>query len=259
MRNALFVGLVLLVGAGLLSGCSSAPPPTNTPVIPPAPTTVSLGISLLPSGALPPTPVLPTVAPTATTAPPTVPPTVAPTTAVPPTEPSTATVVATAKPAAGTPTKATNQTVANTKTPTPVPPTRAPSATPLPIASPTVAAGTFVTNLRISPDPPLRGQDLSFYVTFQTDVPTEFRAVVYIYSFDSPNKATGQTDEKWRVMIPAGTTELQALGTWQLRLGGGCENFFARVSYIDEENKKHTLTRPDGSAFEPPITICPPQ
>ncbi|MGB8648230.1 MAG: hypothetical protein WCF84_23535 [Anaerolineae bacterium] len=247
----LLLGLVLLVTA-----CSSAPAPTSTPVIPPAPTTVALGGPPAPGNPRATIPAAPTAAPTATAIPPTTAATATPT--VPPTQPNTPTTAPTPTTGAGSPTRAPATPAPSTNTPTQAPPTLAPivpTATPPP--SPTVVAGMFVTSLRIAPDPPLRGQNLSFFATIQNDTQQDIRWVVYIYRADTPNKPTGQTAIGANT-IPIGAAEQQALGTWKLQLGGPCDYFFARVAWINFENKPIWFTTPDGKVFEKGFTICPP-
>ncbi len=209
-----------MVALILVATAASACSATPTP-LPPSPTP------------LPSPTALPTLAPTAV---PTV--TLAPTPTLLPTVPPP-----------GTPTRAGNVPTA----------TRVPTRAAIATATP-AQAGLFVTNLRIAPEPPVRGVDLEFYPTFLNNTGTvqNKRWVVYLYRTDTPNRSTGETP-RTNTGIPPSTSEQKTTVGWKLGGGGPCEYFFARVAYIDEqENKPVFFTQPNGKVFERPLTICPP-
>jgi hypothetical protein len=117
----------------------------------------------------------------------------------------------------------------------------------------------YVTNLRIDPNPPVRGAELNFYATFANTASTIYnpRWVVYIYKADTPNRTYGETSIL-QSTIAGGTGEIKALGFWKLPLGGPCDYFFARVASLDVNNKPVMYTSPDGAVFEKGFTVCPP-
>ncbi|MBI5305151.1 MAG: hypothetical protein HY868_23670 [Chloroflexi bacterium] len=201
--------------------------------------------SALAACAATPTPVPPT--PTSRPSP-TAPPTLPPTPEPPATLAPTPTLLPTA-PIAASPTRAGVVATATRAS------TRAPTITP-----PPAQAGLFVNNLRIAPDPPVRGTDLEFYPTFinNTNVVQNKRWIVYIYRSETPNRSTGETP-RTNTNIPQGVSEQKTTVGWKLGVGGPCEYFFARVAYIDEqENKPVFFTQPNGKVFEKPFTLCPP-
>jgi hypothetical protein len=137
--------------------------------------------------------------------------------------------------------------------PTLVPPTAGPTAIP-----PTPQPGLFVTDLRIQPAP-VRGFDLTFFPTFintKGDVMT-FKWRVFIYKADNLNTSYSETSYL-TTGFPANPGEVKSDGTWKLTLGGPCENFIARVGWLDSENKIQFFMKPDGKTFEKPFAVCPP-
>lgn len=105
----------------------------------------------------------------------------------------------------------------------------------------------------------MRGADLSFYVTFLNTAGTVYNPkwLVYIYKADTPNRSYSETTAL-QISIPAGANEFKSLGNWKLGLGGLCDYFFARVGFLDANNKPVMYTSPDGSVFEKGFTVCPP-
>lgn len=182
----------------------------------------------------------PLVLPTATVIPPTF--TVAPT-LPPPTATTTVVVIQ--------PTSAVSETPA-TATPTAL-------ATLLPTPPPAFPPGLYVSNLRIEPSPPVRGADLNFYVTFLNTAGSVYnpRWLVYIFRADTPNRSYSETTVL-QSSIPAGTNEVKSLGSWKLGLGGPCDYFFARVGFLDINNRPVMYTQSDGTIFEKGFTVCPP-
>jgi len=157
--------------------------------------------------------------------------------------------------------------VTETTAPTLPPPTVAPPSATLPPNTPTLALtpaptippGLYVTNLRIDPNPPPRGTDLTFYATFlnTTDVVQNYKWIVYIYRPDNPNRSFSETT-RTETGIPVGSNESKSLGSWKIPLGGPCEYFFARVAFFDQENKAHPFARPDGQVYQKDFPVCPP-
>lgn len=140
-----------------------------------------------------------------------------------------------------------------------LPPTNIPtivsSQTPTP--PPTVKPGLYVTNLRIDPNPPLRGVDLFFYPSFlnATGTVQNFRWLVYIYRAGNLTTSFSETTAGL-FAIPTGNSTLKSIGSWKIALGGPCENFVARVAWFDENNKAINFTKPDGQVFEHAFTVC---
>jgi hypothetical protein len=173
-----------------------------------------------------------------------------PTTPLPTKPPAAPTVMLPTETSAPTPTLATVAAPTNT-------PTLTPSITPSP--APTLPPGLFVTGLRIEPNPPTRGTDLTFYATFAntTGAVQNYKWLVYIYKTDTPNRSFSETSAL-QSAIPTGTNELKSLGAWKLSLGGPCDYFFARVARLDQDNKPVMFTRPDGQVYEKGFTVCAP-
>jgi hypothetical protein len=149
-------------------------------------------------------------------------------------------------------------------------PTLAPSTapqTPIAAVSPSAAPtnptagfppGVYVTELRTDPNPPNRTAQLTFYVTFANSMgsPQNYRWIVYIYRFDAPTRSTGETTQT-QVLIPNGSSEQKSDGFWRLGPGSQCENFFARVAWLDQDKRATNFSRPDGKVFEKNLTLCP--
>lgn len=125
-------------------------------------------------------------------------------------------------------------------------------------AIPTPPPGLFVTDLRIQPAP-VRGTPLIFFPKFTNTLGTQmtFRWRVYIYRASDLSRSYSETTFQ---LTNFSTTpgEVQSLGSWLLPLGGLCENFVARVGWLDAENRVQFFMQPDGRTFEKPFTVCPP-
>ena len=135
-------------------------------------------------------------------------------------------------------------------------PTATSTATATP--TPTVAPGLYVTNLRLEPSAPKRREDVGFYVTYlnATGADQNYRWLVYIYRPDNSRHAFGETPKNVTT-IPTGSIEQKAQGTWKLTGGGDCENFIARVAWIDANNQSISFSTSDGRVFEFPFSVCP--
>jgi hypothetical protein len=114
----------------------------------------------------------------------------------------------------------------------------------------------YVTALRLEPSPPLRGQDIGFYPTFlnATGATQTYRWRVYIYRPDNFRNSFGETSVG-QTTIPVDTSEQKAFGTWKVT-GGGCEDFVARVGWIDTDNRITHFAMPDGQLFEYRFPMC---
>jgi hypothetical protein len=134
-----------------------------------------------------------------------------------------------------------------------------PPAPPSPtVPPPTPRAGLFVTDLRIQPAP-VRGTPLTFFPRFVNTLGTTmtFTWRVYIYRANDLSRSYADTTFT-QTHFSATPGEVQSLGSWTLPLGGPCENFVARVGWLDAENKVQFFMQPDGKIFEKPFTVCPP-
>ncbi len=137
--------------------------------------------------------------------------------------------------------------------PTAVPATPAPTAVP-----PTPGPGLYINNLRLSPAQPAFSQDITFYATYAntTNAVQNYNWRVYIYRADtvthSDNETTGlQTG------FPVGTGEVQSQGTYSYGATGfPCEYFFARVGWLDPNNKITFFTASDGRIYQKGFSIC---
>lgn len=224
LRWVVFV-LALMGLVSLTVACASAP--TATPALP-----TRTRVPTLP----------PLVLPTATVIPPTF--TTAPT-LPPPTATATVVVI--------------QPTLAISETQPTSTPTLLPTLPPLPTPTPAFPPGLYVSNLRIEPNPPVRGTDLNFFVTFSNTAGSVYNPkwLVYIYRADTPNRSYSETTAL-QSAISAGTIEIKSLGSWKLGLGGPCDYFFARVGFLDINNRPVMYTQPDGTVFEKGFTVCPP-
>ncbi len=131
--------------------------------------------------------------------------------------------------------------------------------TPIPlIPSPTISPGVYVTSLRLEPPSPKRREDVGFYPTFLNTTSSEqgYRWLVYIYRSDNMKHSFGETP-KSTPPFPIGAVELRASGTWKLTGGGDCENFIARVAWINQDNQPIPFTKPDGQVYELAFAVCP--
>ncbi len=137
-------------------------------------------------------------------------------------------------------------------------PTLPPASPTSTVPRPTPHAGLFVTDLRIQPAP-VRGTPLIFFPRFVNTLgtPMTFTWRVYIYRAADLNRSYSETTFALTT-FPPNVGEVQSLGSWTLPLGGPCENFVARVGWLDAENKLHFFMQPDGQVFEKSFTVCPP-
>ena len=80
---------------------------------------------------------------------------------------------------------------------------------------------------------------------------------VFIYKVENPNASYSETT--WQLTnFNTAPGEVLSLGKWNLPLGGGCENYFARVGWQDANNQNQFFMKPDGTVFTKPFTVCPP-
>jgi hypothetical protein len=135
--------------------------------------------------------------------------------------------------------------------------TRAPTRPPV---SPTINAppGVWATAIRVDPTAPKRNQVVKFWVTFlnTTGVPQAYRWRILIYPPDAKN-AKGDTATV-STSLPVGTSEFASADNWTIRGPGDCEQYFARVYWLDDGNNANEFLKPDRSGG--PATqfqICP--
>ncbi len=137
---------------------------------------------------------------------------------------------------------------------TQIPPTAAP-ATNIPKPGP----GLFVTGLRLQPsDQPQHNVDTTFYPTFvnNTNAVMTFQWRVYIFKADTPNVSNTDTGIQ-QTSFPVGSGEYQSPGTFKYgSTGNACDAFFARVGWLDQNNKITYFVTPDGKVFEKPFSVC---
>jgi hypothetical protein len=118
--------------------------------------------------------------------------------------------------------------------------------------------GVYVAKLRLEPSPPMRRQDVGFYPTFlnTTGSTQSYRWLVYVYRPDNFRHSFGETP-KITTDISVGSSEQRAEGTWKLTGGGDCEDFVARVAWLDQERRVFPFNQPEGQVFELPFRVCP--
>jgi hypothetical protein len=116
----------------------------------------------------------------------------------------------------------------------------------------------FVTDLRIQPAA-WRGYDLSFFPTFVNTKGTQMTFTWRVVIFKADNMQTSYSETTWLLTnFPPTPGEVQSLGTWRLSLGGPCENYVARVGWLDVNNYTQFFMKPDGTVFEKSFTMCAP-
>lgn len=135
--------------------------------------------------------------------------------------------------------------------------TRAPTRPP---ASPTISAppGVYATSIRVTPAAPKRNQPVIFYITFlnTTGAPQTYRWRVLIFPPDSKN-AKGDT-AFLDSTIAVGTSELASPDNWTIRGPGPCEDYIARVFWLDENKQPVEFLKPDRSGGPAAgFQICP--
>jgi hypothetical protein len=135
--------------------------------------------------------------------------------------------------------------------------TRAPTRPP---ASPTINAppGVYATSVRVDPKDPKRNQVVKFWVTFlnTTGVSQLYRWRILIFPPDTKN-AKGDTATV-DTTLPVGTSEFASADNWTIRGPGDCEQYFARVYWLDDSRNPNEFLKPDRSGG--PATqfqICP--
>lgn len=117
----------------------------------------------------------------------------------------------------------------------------------------------YVTNIRVDPQLPKRGEDMTFIVTFlnTTNQITFPRWRVEIWEQDTSKKnSLGVTDGKTRD-IPVGTIELATNGQYHIGGINNCTQYRARVVSENDENQRIPFTKPDGSDSWFNFGVCP--
>jgi hypothetical protein len=139
--------------------------------------------------------------------------------------------------------------------PTAVPQVAAATATP-----PPPPPGVFVTDLKVSPQIPAFFKDATFTPTFSNtaDQTLNFKWKVYIWKTDNLSKSNNETSFLQTAFVP-GSADYPSLGNFSYgATGNSCETFFARVGWIDSQNKINYFMFPDGRTFEKPFSVCDP-
>ncbi|MBI4786724.1 MAG: hypothetical protein HY782_06740 [Chloroflexi bacterium] len=138
-------------------------------------------------------------------------------------------------------------------------PTAAPLATATIVVTPTavIPPGVYVTGLRVEPVVPVRRQDVTFFPTFlnTSGATVNYRWLVYIFKLEVQKNSLGETPSIV-AGIPVGQGEQIPGGGWRLTGGGGCEEFVARVAWLDSAKKPTFFNKPDGSLFESKFSVC---
>jgi hypothetical protein len=135
-----------------------------------------------------------------------------------------------------------------TRPPTPIPPTPTLTAPP----------GIWAVSIRVEPTAPKRNQPVTFYVSFlnTTGAPQNYRWRILVFPPEGKN-AKGDTTTLSST-IPVGASELASADNWTIRGPGGCEDYFARVFWLDENKQPHEFLKPDESGGPAAgFQICP--
>ncbi|MDE3090037.1 MAG: hypothetical protein KGJ80_11705 [Chloroflexota bacterium] len=158
-------------------------------------------------------------------------------------------------PPLGAPTLSLTPTLPPVETTVTATPTRRP---PTPTPTLTAPPGVWALSIRVDPTAPKRGQAMTFFVKFvnATGAPQHYKWFAKIYPPDAKN-SKGETP-KVDNDFPVGTAEFQS-AEWKLTGPGPCEDYFARVFWIDPDSKVVTeFVKPDQSGG--PATgfqVCP--
>jgi len=138
--------------------------------------------------------------------------------------------------------------------PTPVPASPAATAVPPPPPGP----GLYINNLRLSPAQPAFNDRITFFATYANTTSTvqNFNWRVYVYRADTITKSNNETSGL-QTGFPVGTGEVQSLGNFFYGpTGFQCEYFFARVGWLDSNNKITFFTASDGTVYQKGFAIC---
>lgn len=146
----------------------------------------------------------------------------------------------------------------------PVTPTAAATATPAPpraTATPAAPPGIYVTNIRLDPAKPNRGNQVTFYVTFlnTTGAPSNYAWQILLYEEEkccNPARTYG-TSLLQQMTIPTGSNVLASANNWKVAGAGDCVSFYAQVSYQDPEKHPVIFNMPNGQPYTIPFTVCP--
>jgi hypothetical protein len=137
--------------------------------------------------------------------------------------------------------------------PTAVP--ASPAATAVP---PAPGPGLYINNLRLSPAQPAFNDRITFFATYANTTSTvqNFNWRVYIYRADTITHSDNETSGL-QTGFPVGTGEVQSLGNYFYGpTGFQCEYFFARVGWLDSNNKITFFTASDGTLYQKGFAIC---
>lgn len=122
-----------------------------------------------------------------------------------------------------------------------------------------VKPGVYVSNLRLNPRAPKRGELVTFFVTFlnSTGKAQNAKWFVEIWEANSNKKnAYGQADAL-KNEIPSGTNERATGSSWKVAGGGPCIPFRARVVYQDSESRRIPYKQPNGAELWKSFQVCP--
>ncbi len=137
-------------------------------------------------------------------------------------------------------------------------PTAVPQAAVATATPPPPPPGVFVTDLRLSPAIPAFFKAATFIPTFSNTAnqTLNFKWKVYIWKTDNLTKSNNETSFL-QTAFQTGSAEYPSLGQFSYgATGNNCENFFARVGWIDSDNKIQYFMFPDGRTFEKPFSVC---
>lgn len=167
--------------------------------------------------------------------------------------------VAPTGPPAATDTPAPSPTAKATETaaPTATPVRRATATRPRPTATPNLAAGVFVTTLKIDPTPAKSNEAPLFTVTFlnTTGQPQAYRWFVKVYLPGQP-QSFGETS-RMDSDLPPNTPWVKSVSDWKTISLLQCTFFIARVFWADQNNQVTEFMRPDGSSPAAGFNVCP--
>ncbi len=145
-------------------------------------------------------------------------------------------------------------------TSTPAPPADSPTPSPLPaLPTPAVAPGVYVTQIRIEPARPNRGNPITFFATFlnTTGAPAVFDWQIQLFDPDKPNSIG--SSKLLHGSIPQGQSEQTSANDWRVTGPGACVSFIARAYYQDPDHHSNPFRNTDGSTVNFYFQVCPAQ
>jgi hypothetical protein len=120
-----------------------------------------------------------------------------------------------------------------------------------------LAAGVYVTALRVDPPAPRAKQPFLFHVGFLNTVgePVNYPRWRVLILLKGQTRAQGDPQGASKT-IAVGASE-QSTAVWSINAALGCETYIAQPVWEDENGKQTPFPRPDASLAELEFQVCP--